>query len=71
MRLVSKGKRPPKPRDSNAPGMTPLVWEIAEKCWHKKAKLRPDVKAVLRRLENMEAETGVCTPEVPVATRVG
>jgi len=65
MRLVSKGERPQKPDVFDAPGMTPPVWKIAKECWHGKAKHRPDVKAVLRRLENMEALTGGCTPTFP------
>ena len=32
--LLFQNKRPPKPRHFEAPGMTPAVWEIAQKCWH-------------------------------------
>ena len=58
--LISKGKRPSKPRRFDAPGMTPAVWKIAKKCWHEKAKERPEVNSVLQYLENM-ANTGGCT----------
>ena len=51
--MVSKGKRPSKPHSFDAPGMTPAVWKIAEKCWHQKAKERPKVNAVLQSLENL------------------
>jgi len=68
--LVLGGTRPLKPDPFDAPGMTPQVWKIAEECWHGEAQRRPDAKAVLQRLENVEAEAGVCTPGAPVATRV-
>ena len=68
--LVVTGVRPPKPVVIVAPGMTPQVWDIAERCWHREAQSRPDAKVVLQELEDMKAKTGVCTPEVPVATRV-
>ena len=51
--MVSKGKRPPKPFRFKAPGMTSEVWKIAEKCWHQKAKKRPEANLVLRSLENL------------------
>ena len=50
---VSKGKRPSRPQSFDAPGMTPAVWKIAEKCWHEKAKQRPKVNTVLQYLENL------------------
>ena len=56
--MVPKGERPSKPRPFNAPGMTPAVWEIAKLCWRGKAKERPEVDTVLRRLENL-ADPGV------------
>jgi hypothetical protein len=60
--LILKGKRPPKPHHFDAPGMTLAVWKIAEKCWHEKAKERPDVNGILKHLENL-ANPGVCTHE--------
>ena len=56
--LMLKGKRPPKPRRFEAPGMTPAVWRIAEKCWHENAKERPEVNVVLQYLEGL-ANPGV------------
>lgn len=70
LQRVLAGGRPPKPLLIVAPGMTPQVWDIAERCWHGEAQSRPDAKVVLQELEDMKAKTGVCTPEVPVATRV-
>jgi len=52
---ISKHKRPSEPRRYDAPGMTPLVWKVAKRCWHEKAKERPEVKIVLRDLENIVA----------------
>src|SRR6266403_1559481 len=56
--LVPKGTRPTKPRHFDAPGMTPAVWKIAQKCWRQKAKERPEVYTVLRSLERL-ANPGV------------
>ena len=44
---VPKGKRPSKPGKFDAPGMTAVAWEIAQKCWHGDARKRPEVDAVL------------------------
>ena len=60
--LISMGKRPPKPSRFEAPGMTPVVWKIAEKCWRQKAKDRPEVDAVLQDLQSL-ADPGTCTHE--------
>ena len=57
---VSKGKWPRKPNPFEVPGMPQAVWRIAEKCWHEKAKERPEVNTVLQDLENI-ASTGKCT----------
>ena len=58
--LISKGKRPSKPRRFDAPGMTPAVWKIAKKCWHDKEKERPEVNLVLQHLGKI-TNTGGCT----------
>ena len=57
--LVFRGERPPKPRRFEAPGITPAVWKVAEKCWREKVKERPEVNTVLQDLENI-ANTGGC-----------
>ena len=57
---VFQSRRPQKPHRFEAPGMTLAVWKIAEKCWHQKAKERPEAQAVLRDLEDI-AKTGGCT----------
>jgi len=57
---ISKGRRPPKPRRFEAPGMTSKVWKVAKTCWHEKAKERPEVNDVLHNLERI-ANAGVCT----------
>ena len=63
--LVFQGKRPSKPRRFEAPGITPEIWKIAEKCWHQKAKERPEVKTVLQDLENI-VNAGGCTHSASV-----
>ncbi|KAF9789413.1 kinase-like domain-containing protein [Thelephora terrestris] len=57
--MVSRGERPPKPRQFDAPGISPAVWKVAKTCWHKKAERRPEAKEVLRDLEKI-ANPGVC-----------
>ena len=51
--LVSRGKRPEKPRRFDAPGITPAVWKVAQKCWHEKASRRQEVKEVLENLQKI------------------
>ncbi|KAF9789396.1 kinase-like domain-containing protein [Thelephora terrestris] len=58
--MVSKGKRPPKPRRFDAPGTSKAVWEVAEKCWHSKPDKRPEVKEALQYLNGINAG-GECT----------
>ncbi|KAF9647956.1 kinase-like protein [Thelephora ganbajun] len=61
--MISKGNRPPKPLQFDAPGMTPAVWKIAQKCWHQKAMERPEVKVVLQYLE-CPPNHGMCVHRV-------
>ncbi|KAF9647855.1 kinase-like protein [Thelephora ganbajun] len=51
--MVAKGKRPPKPASAEALGLTPGVWELTKKCWHKKSSRRPDTSEILAHLESM------------------
>jgi hypothetical protein len=51
--MVSGGKRPPKPRNFDAPGMSPAIWKVAKKCWHQIAQERPEVNIVIKHLENL------------------
>ncbi|KAF9642617.1 kinase-like protein [Thelephora ganbajun] len=50
--MVTRGKRPPKPASAKALGLTPAVWELAKRCWHKKPAKRPDTPEILAHLEN-------------------
>ena len=56
--MVSRGERPSKPRRFEAPGITPEVWSIAERCWHKRAEKRPSSEAVLRNLQQITSRNG-------------
>jgi hypothetical protein len=58
--VVTKGKRPPKPRRFDAPGTSKAVWEVAEKCWHSKPDKRPEVKEALQYLNGINTG-GECT----------
>ena len=51
--MISKGKRPPMPRRFDAPGISKAVWKVAKKCWHDRARERPEVNEVLQNLENI------------------
>jgi len=57
--MIMRGKRPQMPHSFDAPGMTPAVWKVAQKCWHEKAMERPEVNTVLRSLEDL-ANSGTC-----------
>ena len=46
-----RGGRPPKPASAGVLGLTPDVWELTKKCWHKKAKKRPNTSEILAHLE--------------------
>jgi len=50
---VLKGERPPKPKSFDAPGTSKAVWEVAEKCWRKKADKRLEAREALQYLENI------------------
>ncbi|KAF9646872.1 kinase-like protein [Thelephora ganbajun] len=50
---VCVGGRPSKSLRSGAPGITPAVWKIAQKCWNQKANKRLEVNAVLQNLERI------------------
>jgi len=50
---VLKGKWPAKPRSIVAPGMTPAVWKIANKCWNGEPKERPAADTILCYLEDI------------------
>ena len=49
--MVSRGERPPKPVFAEVLGLTPALWELTIKCWHRKAAKRPNTSEVLARLE--------------------
>ena len=38
------------------------MWKVAKKCWHERAKERPEVREVLQSLEKI-AKLGVCNHE--------
>ncbi|KAF9646789.1 kinase-like protein [Thelephora ganbajun] len=50
---ISRGERPPKPLPFDVTGMAPVVWKIAQECWHQEANERPEVNAVLQDLEKL------------------
>lgn len=56
---IYEGKRPPRPRKFDVPGMTRAVWNVAQACWNKRAEERPEANAVLQSLEAL-ANSGVC-----------
>jgi hypothetical protein len=62
--MVSRGERPPKPQQFDAPGISPAVWKVAKTCWQKRAGERPEAKEVLRDLEKI-ANLGRCTLMLP------
>ena len=60
--MISKGKRPQKPRNFNANGITPAAWKVAKNCWQEKARDRPEMDEALQDLEKI-AKLGVCNHE--------
>ncbi|KAF9643286.1 kinase-like protein [Thelephora ganbajun] len=53
--MVARGKRPPKLVSAKALGLTPAVWELAKRCWHKKPAKRPDTLEILAHLEGISS----------------
>lgn len=47
------GERPQKPDHFEIPGLTLEVWEIAEMCWDKEPKERPDAHTILQYISNL------------------
>ena len=58
--MISKDKRPPTPRRSDALGTSKAIWKVATKCWHDGAKDRPEVDEALHDLEKI-LNPDVCT----------
>ncbi|KAF9651826.1 kinase-like protein [Thelephora ganbajun] len=50
--MVTRGERPPEPVSAEALGLTPAVWELTKRCWHKKPAKRPNTSDILAHLEN-------------------
>ncbi|KAF9641962.1 kinase-like protein, partial [Thelephora ganbajun] len=44
--MVTRGERPPKLVSAKALGLTPAVWELTKRCWHKKPAKRPDTPEI-------------------------
>ena len=51
--MISKGKRPQKPRHFDGSGITPAVWKVAKNCWQERAKDRPEAEQVLQDLKEI------------------
>lgn len=52
MASILDGERPRKPEDAESLGFTDGLWSIVEECWLTDASARPDLKAVLSRLNH-------------------
>ena len=44
--IVEQDCRPEQPDEDEAPQMTDALWELAERCWQKDAKARPDINVI-------------------------
>ena len=62
--MVTRGERPSKPASAEAFGLTPELWELTKRCWHEKAKRRPDSLKVLTRLESTSLPTRLVGDEL-------
>ena len=59
--MVFEGRRPQKPQNFDALGISPVVWEIAERCWHPEPNQRPEVKDILQDLEKISNPVSALT----------
>ena len=64
--MVFEGRRPQKPQDFDALGISPAVWEVAERCWHQEASQRPEIKAVLQDLEEIANLVGALMGHISI-----
>ena len=58
--MVKHDIRPERPELEDAPGLTNEIWNLAEQCWRKDAKERPDAGTIcgaLRRIRDSSAPT--------------
>lgn len=69
--MVLRGERPPKPASAEGLGLTPAVWELTIKCWHRKAAKRPSASEVLARLEGALLPTCSVASLLMHAERIG
>lgn len=69
--MVLRGERPPKPASAEGLGLTPAVWELTIKCWHRKAAKRPSASEALARLEGALLPTRSVASLLMHAERIG
>ena len=46
------GRRPSRPEEARALGLSDAIWEVVEKCWQKEREERPTISHVLQRLQD-------------------
>ena len=47
-----RGKRPARPEDASAIGLSDSIWNFIERCWHGNIGSRPEVAELVTHLEN-------------------
>jgi hypothetical protein len=60
--VVNEGVRPEQPDEEEAPQMTDVVWELAEKCWVKDPNQRPTATEVYDMISQMPKSVASSLP---------
>jgi len=65
--FVVRGKRPDKPENALAIGLSDSLWDFTQRCWDGKVELRPEVGEVVMRLGEAAASWDGLMPPCPRA----
>ena len=61
--VVNKGIRPERPDADEAPQMTDVLWQLAERCWATKATERPNADVVCDAISHELRNTNIAPKE--------
>ena len=68
--IVHEGKRPEKPENASAVGLSDPLWNFAQRCWDADEKLRPGVGEVVAHVGAAVANWDGLMPPSPLAEDV-
>jgi len=63
--MVMRGERPPWPVQAEALGLTPAIWKLTKRCWHKTPTKWPGTSEILACLQDSQHDEHVKQPLNP------